>query len=133
MSSRAPARRRKVSNVTSHQPDERSYRSKRIAELNDRLRTKFDGGSAYFTAGVQAEPLKRRLEILEAVRTYEFHGIDGNNPYGENDFGAVEVAGEKYFFKIDYYAADESGMGSEDPADPNRTKRVMTIMRADEY
>jgi hypothetical protein len=39
--------------------------------------------------------------------------------------------GETYFFKIDYYLQDMRG-GSEDPADPGKTVRVLTIMRADD-
>ncbi|HEX3871384.1 MAG TPA: DUF3768 domain-containing protein [Pirellulales bacterium] len=35
-------------------------------------------------------------------------------------------------FKIDYYDRDME-FGSEDPADPQKTTRVMTILRADEY
>ena len=56
----------------------------------------------------------------------------GNDPHGEHDFGNFEVEGENYFFKIDYYSPDLEG-GSEDPADPKKTTRVLTIMRAEEY
>ena len=55
-----------------------------------------------------------------------------NDPHREHDFGSFEIEGETYFFKIDYYALDMIG-GSEDPADPEKTTRVLTIMRADEY
>jgi hypothetical protein len=44
---------------------------------------------------------------------------------------AIELAGRTYLFKVDYYAPDMEG-GSEDPADPTKTTRVLTIIRADE-
>lgn len=101
-----------------------------IAHLNDALRMYGRGGSIHATRGVAESPFLSR--VLEAVRTYRFEGIDDNNPYGENDFGAVTVGGEKYFFKIDYYDP-ELRFHSENPADPVLTHRVLTIMRAEEY
>ena len=55
-----------------------------------------------------------------------------NDPHGEHDFGAFTVSGEKLFWKIDYYALDMLH-GSENPADPTATKRVLTLMLASEY
>lgn len=84
--------------------DEDYERATQVALLNDRFRKTFTGGRVLVTASVQASP---HLDvILDGVRRYEFNGTDGNNPYGENDFGSFEVAGDKYFFKIDYYDAD---------------------------
>ena len=82
------------------------------------------------TRGVEASPYMD--EIVAAVRSYEFRGVDENDPYGERDFAAVTVRDEKYFFKIDYYDLTMS-MHSEDEADPRVTCRVMTIMRAEEW
>ena len=55
-----------------------------------------------------------------------------NDPYGEHDFGAVEIKGTRFFFKIDYYDRDYA-FASADPADENVTCRVMTIMLAEDY
>jgi hypothetical protein len=57
----------------------------------------------------------------------------GRNPnHGEHDFGAVDEAGVRYFWKIEYYDR-ATEFGSPDPADPAVSTRVLTIMRADEY
>jgi Protein of unknown function (DUF3768) len=50
-------------------------------------------------------------------------------PISIADFGAVELDGETCFWKIDYYDQEMAG-GSEDPDDPEKTTRVLTIMRA---
>ena len=50
----------------------------------------------------------------------------------EHDFGALEVDGERVFFKLEYYDLTRA-MHSEDAADPAKTERVMTIMLSDEY
>ncbi|SFM11408.1 DUF3768 domain-containing protein, partial [Methylorubrum salsuginis] len=55
-----------------------------------------------------------------------------NDPFGEHDFGALEAAGERVFFKIDYF--DRAGrFASPDPADTSVTTRVLTVLLAREY
>ena len=83
------------------------------------------------TAGVIALGQDRQLKILEAVSKFDRFDED-NDPYGEHDFGALEVEGERLFFKIDYYDQSLSAHSS-DPSDDTVTKRVLTIILAGEY
>ena len=55
-----------------------------------------------------------------------------NDPHGEREFGAFEHEGERIFWKVNSYAPDMEH-GSENPADPKQTVRVLTIMLASEY
>jgi Protein of unknown function (DUF3768) len=105
--------------------------SVRISELNDSLRRNFTAGRVVMTDGVAALPENELAQLLAKVRGFDEFTSD-NDPHGEHDFGTIELAGQRYFFKVDYYAPDMDG-GSEDPADPTKTTRVLTIMRADEY
>jgi hypothetical protein len=105
--------------------------SRRIRVLNDNFRSTFVGGRVVTTAGVADLPIDVKARaFIQVQRFAEFNGnID---PHGEHDFGSFEVAGEKFFWKIDYYDRDMM-FGSEDPADPDKTTRVLTIMLAHEY
>ena len=105
--------------------------SAQIRDLNDAFRTTFLGGSVVVTAGVQALATATQAAIVAKVRAFsEF--TEDNDPHGEHDFGSFTHDEVKYFWKIDYYdTALEAG--SVDPADPDKTVRVLTIMRADEY
>jgi Protein of unknown function (DUF3768) len=109
----------------------KSDNSVRIRELNDSLRRTFTGGKIVMTDGVATLPERDLARLLAKVGTFDEFTSD-NDPHGEHDFGNFELAGQKYFFKVDYYAPDMDG-GSEDPADPAKTTRVLTSMRADEY
>ena len=103
----------------------------RIRELNDLLRTTWLTGKIIMTEGIALLPDETRSRIVEAVETFnEF--TEDNDPHGEHYFGAVSVDGHKVFWKIDYYALDMM-YGSEDPADPAATRRVLTIMLVSEY
>lgn len=102
-----------------------------IAALNDRLRIQSMGGRIMLTQSVVGLNDIKRAQVLRAIRTFSDFN-DGNNPHGERDFVAVEVCGETYFCKIDYCAPDMEH-GSEDPSDPKKTVRVMTIMHSSDY
>ena len=106
--------------------------NQRIRELNDRFRREGHGnGSVMLTIGIQERGGAFAVAALKAVRSFDAFS-DDNDPWGEHDFGAVEVSGEKVFFKIDYYTPDLT-TGSENPANEGETHRVLTIMLASEY
>jgi hypothetical protein len=106
-------------------------RAAHIAALNDQLRCQARGGTLMATAGVIALGPQALPAILAAVRGFaEF--TRGNDPHGEHDFGALTWRGTRLFWKIDCYDRDLA-YGSPDPADPAVTRRVLTVMLAEEY
>ena len=81
------------------------------------------------TAGIQT--LGCIKDIVSAVQSFDDF-TDGNDPYHEHDFGSFEFAGNRIFWKFDYY--DQSlTEASPNPADSAITQRVLTIMLAEEY
>jgi hypothetical protein len=70
-------------------------------------------------------------KAVDAVRAFDAF-TDDNDPWGEHDFGAVEIDGEKVFWKIDAYDPSLTTV-SENPANEAKTYRVLTIMLAREY
>ena len=105
--------------------------AERIRDLNDAFRQSFTGGKVLMTAGIAAMTDEMRGEVFDRVRTFAAFNAD-NDPRGEHDFGNFEIDGRKLFWKIDHYDAAME-FGSEDPADPSKTTRVLTIMLASEY
>jgi hypothetical protein len=103
----------------------------RIRELNDAFRRTFVGGAVMITAGIEAMPLDQRRSILQKIRSFDAFSED-NDPHQEHDFGSIDEAGVRCFWKIDYYDR-KTEFGSPDPANPAVTTRVMTIMLAEEY
>src|SRR5690349_288541 len=100
-------------------------RAARIRALNDALRQTFIGGRVLVTLGIRALSLEVNAAILDGVRTFSAFTGD-NDPYGEHDFGSFTVAEQQIFWKIDYYDTT-CAAGSDDPSDPARTTRVLTI------
>jgi hypothetical protein len=103
----------------------------KVRELNDAFRTTFVGGVVLVTQGVEALEAGVKARVLHRVRIFDDFS-EKNDPHGEHDFCCFLVEGQRFFAKIDYYDREMQN-GSEDPADPTKTTRVLTVMRADEY
>lgn len=103
----------------------------RIRLLNDQLRQTFIGGRVVMTSGVAALAAAVQRALFAAIQTFDAFSED-NDPWNEHDMAGVTVCGHRFFWKIDYY--DQMLLyGSEDPADPAVTTRVLTIMLVEEY
>jgi Protein of unknown function (DUF3768) len=123
-------------------------RTARIARLNDRARQAMGlACTAVATVGFGSLPASDQSRVRELIETYDAFDED-SDPHGERDFGAVyqladgrwtterprarDDERERVFWKLDYYDRDLR-FGSDDPANPAVTRRVLTIMLADEY
>ena len=103
----------------------------RIKQPNDALRMTLRGGRVLLTVGVNALPDDLKAFALQRTRTFTDFSTD-NDPYREHDFGSFELAGQTFFWKIDYYD-ERCEFGSQDPSDPSKTTRVLTLMLASDY
>ncbi|MCO5792664.1 MAG: DUF3768 domain-containing protein [Blastomonas sp.] len=106
-------------------------RMHKIRSLNDGFRKGMGSGRVMLTQGIVALGDAAVASVMLAVQEFDGFSTD-NDPYGEHDFGSFEHAGERMFWKIDYYDSDCLS-GSPDPSDPAVTTRVMTVMLAGEY
>ncbi len=106
-------------------------KKERIRLLNDLLRETGMGGQTFITPRVQALSDIDQTRLVSLVRKFTEFTAYGD-PHGEHDFGVVELNGSSYCWKIDYYDK-KLEYGSENPADPNVTERVMTILHTCEY
>lgn len=100
--------------------------AERIRRLNDRLRRQGTGGRTMLTRAIATLAQQQVAAILAAVRSFDTF-TTANDPWGEHDFGQVEVLGRRYFWKIDAYDINME-FGSPDPANEHITRRVLTIM-----
>lgn len=103
-----------------------------IKSLNDEFRAGILTGDighnkVVLTRGVQVYDIN---EVLLLVANYtEF--TNDNDPYQEHDMGDFKIDAKSIFWKIDYYDLTMTYL-SEDPSDPTKTIRVLTIMLAEE-
>jgi len=105
--------------------------TRKIRQLNDEFRHTLKGGQAFFTVGVSALGIAFSHRALAAVRAFDQFSPN-NDPWHEHDFGSIEVDGQRVFWKIDVYDRDLR-YGSPDPSDPEVSRRVLTVMLAEEY
>ena len=120
----------------------------RIARLNDLARRAMGVAcTAVATVGFRSLTEADQSRVRELIETFDAFDED-SDPHGERDFGTIYQLGdgrwtterprvrdderERVFWKFDYYDCDLR-FGSEDAANPAITRRVLTIMLADEY
>ena len=102
-----------------------------IATLNDNFRRSFINGEVLLSAGIAAMSSEDKANIVALVQNFDNFTPD-NNPYSENDFGSFDYKGEKILWKIDYYDLNNQ-YHSENPANPDITNRILTIMTVFEW
>ncbi|NEO98699.1 MAG: DUF3768 domain-containing protein [Symploca sp. SIO2E9] len=107
-----------------------------IRTLNDKFRTTFDPqlGKIQLTIGLHKLTSEQLQQLLQAVRNFN-NFSEEIDPYQEHDMGRIELFQESFYFKIDYLDRErwQDSFGSEDPANEQKTLRIMTIMLTDEY
>jgi hypothetical protein len=102
-----------------------------VRALNDQFRKTLKGGTLIFTSGVMALGGSAHEQVLQRLAAFEAFDT-GNDPHGEHDFGCLEIEGQRLFWKIDYYDLGLERL-STNPANPSVTRRVLTVMLAEEY
>jgi uncharacterized protein DUF3768 len=113
-------------------------RANAIRDLNDALRTspraigvRLACDELVITHGVAAKGNAFIDRAMKAVREFS-NFTEDNDPDGQHDFGIFELDGISLNWKIDCYDRDLK-YGSADPSDPEKTRRVLTILLAEEY
>ncbi len=105
--------------------------TQKIAALNDMLRQSQLTGQIVLSSGVQSLAADIRARILHGVKTYNAFAPQGD-AQKDRDFGAFECGDYDIFWVIDCYDENSEYL-SDDPADLNRTNRVLRVMLAEEY
>jgi hypothetical protein len=104
---------------------------KKVVQLNDCLRTTFEGGRIVCTPGIAHLRESTYLKIFHKLREFNDFNPE-NDPYGEHDIGSIKADGTTVFWKIDYY---DNNLEYHSPAkdNPKVTNRVLTVMLPEEY
>jgi hypothetical protein len=103
----------------------------RIRELNDNFRNSFRGGQVLLTSSIAELPDMVKASALEKVASFKDFNEE-NDPAEEHDYGSFDHCDREVWFKIDAYNLTMDAV-SEDPADPAKTKRIMTVGLAQDW
>ena len=121
--------------TTPHQDITPERPTAKIRDLNDEIRlflpATFDGNQLLLTAGIMSRFGNDLTRIIGAVKCFHNFTVD-NDPWGEHDFGAFTVDGERVYWKIDHMSRDDE-THAPDASNRRLTRRVLTIMLAEEY
>ena len=104
---------------------------KRIRVLNDAFRKSAKGGKVVAAASLWALPKQIIAQALSKMRSFDDFNVD-NDPFGEHESGCFEVSGLKFFWKIEAFDR-QFRYASSSPADPKKTRRVITLMLAGQH
>ncbi|MFK7882345.1 DUF3768 domain-containing protein [Roseobacter sp.] len=115
-------------------------RFKLVGEQNDRFRNTWGAdftipGQIVQTNGVAALSFAWQAKIMTTVMQFsEF--TEDNDPYLKRDFGAfaltIDGKTEHFLWKVDLYDRDYR-YGTDDDANPDVTRRVLTLMLSTDY
>jgi len=98
----------------------------KIVELNDQLRTTFQGGQVRMLSSayqLDARLCGRALCVMSRSTRFD--------PNGEHDWGRFIFAGYAFEWIVEYHSRDATGL-SPDPANPTKTSRVLTLSAVDD-
>jgi hypothetical protein len=96
-----------------------------IREANDKFRTTFRGGQVLLTASVTTLPDMVKASALEKVASFQDFNEE-NDPHFEHDYGSFDHCDREVWWKIEYWN-ETMDWASDDPADPEKTKRTLTV------
>ena len=101
-------------------------RRSKIIQLNDQLRISFKGGRVQMTPDFYELDARLRGRALSVMARY--NKFDDSS---EHDWGVFIFAGYSFEWRIEYRTKDGTGV-SPDPADPEKTLRVLTLYAVDD-
>jgi hypothetical protein len=100
----------------------------RIRELNDAFRRSFVGGVVEISAGAEELAPDLRARVLRRVREFDLFQDDEAD---EHDAGFFIINGIRFQWTIYCHNREMTG-GSEEPANPRKTTRVLKISLLEE-